>query len=369
MKKLFALVLAVAMVLSMASVAMAANTSVEGNQAVGTWGGLARALYIENEDDDVYFVTKTVPDQNANTNKAGLTIPYGETVYIPLVDSTYNPANADKPTNKEIDAAQFTKADDVDALKVSAKWDKNGEYVESVEIVKKNSRYWVAIKTIGSSMSENDVEGTVTLSGKAYEYASDDKKTNVNSIKVDGKDGNQYDVILTLKYNELGKGDKLVDADKIITETAQVFRFDKEIMQDEEFELEVDDDDEDVTFTVDTTHQPKIVLSFTTDAIDEVEDKYADANLDFYVFNGATFKKTGELFIPADEGTYLYEIVDGAAKAVDAEYDDYDEGFYLKTKTLGAYVVSDVKLATAEAAAVDTTTTDTTANPTTGAAL
>ena len=354
MKKLFALVLAVAMVLSMASVAMAAANTKIGALDPSGWGGIANALYIENEDDDVYF-DKDDNGANDNEDMTSANIPYGETVYIPLIDS---------------DNKQFTRADDVDALKVSAKWDKNGEYVDSVEIVKKNSRYWVAIKTTGSSMSENDVEGTITLSGKAYEDSDASKKTNVNNLKPNGKDDNQFDVVLTLKYAEVTGTDanKLV-VEQTIEETAKTFRFDKEDMQDEEFELEVADEDEDVTFTVDTTHQPKLVLSFTTDAIDEVEDKYADANLDFYVFNGATFKKTGELFIPADEGTYLYEIVDGAAKAVDAEYDDYDEGFYLKTKTLGAYVVSDVKLATAEAAAVDTTTTDTTANPTTGAAL
>ena len=53
-------------------------------------------------------------------------------------------------------------------------------------------------------------------------------------------------------------------------------------------------------------------------------------------------------------------------KDVDAEYDDYDEGFYLKTKTLGAYVVSDTKLAVAAATETDATATT---NPTTGAAL
>ena len=347
MKKLFALVLAVAMVLSMASVAMAANTAIDGDAENGGWGKMDNKIYIEDDEDDV-------DDDTDMTNE---NIAYGETVYIPLLDADNN---------------QFTKADDVDALKVSAKWDKNGEYVESVEIAKKNSKYWVVIKTTGSSMSENDVEGTVTISGKAYwdnTSADSDKKYNVNTITGD-KEVNKYDVTLTLKYAEVtGTTDNKTEVAQTIEETAKTFRFDKVDMQDEEFELEVADKDEDVTFTVDTTHQPKLVLSFTTDAIDEVEDKYADANLDFYVFNGATFKKTGELFIPADEGTYLYEIVDGAAKAVDAEYDDYDEGFYLKTKTLGAYVVSDVKLATAEAAAVDTTTTDTTANPTTGAAL
>ena len=217
MKKLFALVLAVAMVLSMASVAMAANTAVDGNDANGTWGGLGTAMYIEyvGGDDD--------GDINETADMTGKEIAYGKTVYIPLLSGEKNQNDA---------YVQFTKADDVDALKVSAKWDKKGEYVESVEIVKKNSAYWVAIKTTGSSMSENDVEGTITLSGKAYENSGDEKKTNVNTITGD-KDLNKFDVVITLKYNEQGadKKEDLGENYNVITETAQVFRFDKDAMQ------------------------------------------------------------------------------------------------------------------------------------------
>ena len=352
MKKLFALVLAVAMVLSMASIAMAANTAIEPTTTHGVWGGIK-----EGADAELY--TKT---DGTGENLNGDPIPYGKTVYIPLY------------ANEELDV-QFQKADDVDGLKVTAHWDKNGEYVDSVSIVKKDGAYWVAIKTTGSSMDDNDVEGTITFTGKAYDGTKDKKV----SLK---KSENEYDIVLTLEYDEYKgytKNDEYVATlTSVIPEDPAVFVFDKKTnktendnatadfyMEDEEFEFTCAKDP-DVTFTVDTTHQSKLVLAMDTDSIDEVEDKYAAANLDFYVFNGATFKKTGELFIPADEGTYLYEIVDNTAKEVDAEYDDYDEGFYLKTKTLGAYVVSDVKLATAAATETDTTATT---NPTTGAAL
>ena len=45
---------------------------------------------------------------------------------------------------------------------------------------------------------------------------------------------------------------------------------------------------------------------------------------------------------------YLYQInSDGSLSEVaNAEYDDADEGFYFKTRTLGSYVVSDMELDT-----------------------
>jgi hypothetical protein len=355
MKKLFALVLAVAMVLSMASIAMAAgNTKIGNNDKIAI---TETVLVSEHIFNGAVTVAKD-PDSHDNAKDVCLeAVPYGKTLYIPLYDAT---------------GAQIKLADAVDGLKVSAKWDENGDFIKSVEIGKKEGAYYIIIKTTGSSMDDNDVEGTLTITGKAYEATNSKKKTSIDKTEVP--------VVITLEYDEYTgyaiNGVYNSTLTSVIPEDPAKFVFDEKTskdnsgtkdyyMQDEEFEFTCAKAD-DVTFTVDTTHQSDIILAMDCDSIDEVEDKYASANLDFYVFNGATFKKTGELFIPADEGTYLYEIVDNTAKEVDAEYDDYDEGFYLKTKTLGAYVVSDVKLATAAATETDATATT---NPTTGAAL
>ena len=343
----------------MADVADKASTMV-GNGTSTTWGGIKQGTQSE-----LYTKTKDIASGGSD-NKYLKDVAYGKTVYIPVYAGAVTAKSATGKTGDLGLGAQFTKADDVDGLKVSAKWDKNGEYVESVELVKKDGKYWVAIKTTGSSMDDNDVEGTITFTGKAYEYEWNstkstwevsDKKTKIEKA--------EYDVIITLNYKEYN-GSEANKAYELIYEDPCVYVFDENaVMSDEEFEFTCDEADE-VTFTVDTTHQSDIILAMDTDSIDEVEDAYPAANLDFYVFNGATFRKTGELFIPADEGEYLYEVVDGAVKDVDAEYDDYDEGFYLKTKTLGAYVVSDTKLAVAAATEADATATT---NPTTGAAL
>ena len=72
---------------------------------------------------------------------------------------------------------------------------------------------------------------------------------------------------------------------------------------------------------------------------------YPNADLSFFNGNGVTFNRTGEMFIPADAGTFIYEIKNGVPVEIsDAKYDEHDEGFRFKTRTLGSYVVSDVML-------------------------
>ena len=106
--------------------------------------------------------------------------------------------------------------------------------------------------------------------------------------------------------------------------------------------------------------EEKVVLNLSMaydKAIDKAYNEY-DADLSFYNFKGTkdAFTKTGELFIPADDETFIYEIVDGELVEVDAEYvEDYEvdgfsekDGWVIKTKELGYYVVADEELVVAE---------------------
>ena len=115
----------------------------------------------------------------------------------------------------------------------------------------------------------------------------------------------------------------------------------------------------------DVTNTKDILLGYKVDDVDAVVDAYPDANIDFVQLT-ANFKKTAEVTIYADEGTYLYKVVDGKVVAMDAEYDEWEEGFIFNAKTLGTYAISDVKLKAASA--VETPGEGTTNNPTTGAA-
>jgi len=338
MKKLFALVLAVAMVLSLASVAMANSFGTTNNPVlVEDADGKLQVQY-----DDTSFY-KWDGDNKVFVANNGTT-PYGKTIYIQLLDSEGNPV---------------TKNDAVSGLKVTAKWTQNGKYVKSVEIVKKGGQYMIAINTQGSETKEKDVVGTITVTGKGYATGTDYKEDKKYSTKK-----TEIDVELNLKFASANEGDA-------VPENGAFYEF-SEWDGDEEEEITFEKDD-DVSFTVDTTHQGDLVLAMNTDENEAVTKLYPSANLDFYNFNGATFRKTGTLLIPAEEGQFIYEVKDGALQAVNAKYDSFEEAFTIKTKTLGQYVLSDVELAVgtavAPAEAAAATPVAVAANPSTGAAL
>ena len=115
------------------------------------------------------------------------------------------------------------------------------------------------------------------------------------------------------------------------------------------------DFDDNVFFTVKMVSEEKVTLNLSV-AYDKAIDKLFDydADLSFYNFKGTkdAFTKTGELFIPADEDTFIYEVVDGKLVEVEATWtDEYTitdvtkeyEGWVIETKELGYYVVSDVE--------------------------
>lgn len=109
------------------------------------------------------------------------------------------------------------------------------------------------------------------------------------------------------------------------------------------------------SYTVYVSSQKERYLDYTTDPFDsasatQIFKAYAstDAQMDFYLFLGKTSEKTfdatGKLYLPAGEGEYLYQIIDGRISKVDATYSRDDLGFIIRTKTPGSYVISDRRL-------------------------
>ena len=119
-----------------------------------------------------------------------------------------------------------------------------------------------------------------------------------------------------------------------------------------------------VFFTVKMVSGEQVVLNMSTAYNKDIDKAYNDndGDLSFYNFKGSkdTFYRNGDLFIPAEEDTYIYEIVldkDGEVEEIfaveDAEWtDEYKvantskklEGWVINTDTLGYYVVSDEEL-------------------------
>ena len=378
MKKLIAMALASAMVVSMASVAFAATT-LKAYVDAANMTSTSKAYEFDDEDD--------VNVMKATGEFADGTIAYGETAYYPILGRN--------------DAAKFDgahslvfEADAVKGLKVKATYDLGKEFVEKTSIVKKkvNSDF---IKQVASDNGFNsgDVDST-TSGGRVYAYfvavetvnkmststkyisgkIELDKNKTTKSTGVYYPDEMDYDthrinVDLTVEYKPVSENSITVD------DVKRTYKFSDN--EDEEYEVYLIDSDT-ALFTVDTRGQGKLVLSANNDFISSIASKYPSANLDFLTVEAsASFNKIGELRVYAEEGQYLYAVgADGKLKETNAKYDDSDEAYVIKTRTLGSFVISDTKLNVAAGEDVvapevkpETPTTPTVpVNPGTGAA-
>lgn len=300
MKKTLALGLATAMIMSMGATVLAKT-----DDSLYPVGAISDSAYLYDSDTSAVDLSKSVES-----------VAYGKTVYYPLLNKVENP---ETPYVYESDA--------VSGIKVKSSWDMNGKLVKGVEVAKKKVTgeaqkyiYFVAVTLAESnSTSSVDVVGTVEMR-KSGSFDYEDMKLDIN---------------LEVAYP--------IANDTIITEDPQLFKEGAGFVGDseEEFSFECD---EDSFFTVNTIGQSKLLLAATTDFDSKIADLYPDANLNFFYGNGATFNKTGVLTLAADEGSYLYQLKDDGMVRVNAEYDEYDEAFIIKTKTLGKYIISDTEL-------------------------
>ncbi|HWP51915.1 MAG TPA: hypothetical protein VN626_09510 [Clostridia bacterium] len=332
MKKTLALGLAAAMMLSMGAAVSAKDTD-----ALYPVGAISDSAYLYSSDASAVDLATPVES-----------VAYGKTLYYPLLNNSTDEANTFN---------YVYESEAVSGIKVKADWDMNGKLVKSLEVTKKKITgetlsqkyiYFLAINLAEStSTSAVDVVGTVEMR-KSGSFDYEDMQLDVN---------------MEVAYP--------VASDTIITEDLQIFKEGYGFIGDseEEFSFECDDDS---YFTVNTVGQSKLLISASTDFDSKIADLYSTANLNFFYGNGATFNKTGVLTLAADEGSYLYQLKDdGNMVRLNAEYDEYDEAFLIKTKTLGKYIVSDTALTIVNVPENNggTTTPTNPSNPSTGAAL
>jgi hypothetical protein len=361
MKKIFALTLAVALVLSLASFVFAADDE----------------YAIFSVDPAGVGHRKFSSDNNWVKIAAGEIVNYGNTIYYELDGETF--AGGVIPALPVIGPVE--KYDAVNGVRINQTWDIGGDWVSKVELVKKKSliavgppevtnyEYFLAItfKAAAAETATTDVIGEIVL-----KRTSGKNKINRDPANpTGGKAGETlpFPVNVELRYNKSDVGATGVDK---ISDSARTFDFkdDAALQNNEELELTFVDWG-DARFTVNSVGQGKLVLKADAKFNSAIGALYPEANLDFFNGNGASFNKTGEMFIPAEEGSYIYELKSGVLVAIaGAEYDEYDEGFYFKTRTLGSYVVSDVELDLAGSAVVDPVAPEApeVVNPSTGAA-
>ena len=201
-----------------------------------------------------------------------------------------------------------------------------------------------------------------------------DAKPEIQHIKLETKGGSKlyaYAARFNLPENETTKAQDLIGDLSVYKTTSQrdankvtlgfTYGYDIDKTQSGSYEItkdttvvDFDDNDTDVDITwgedvayfeVNVAGQGKLNLAYNVDFNKEVADLDKSANMDFLTFEGnPTFNKNGTLYIYAAEDTFLYEVKDGKLVAVDAEYDEDYEAWTFKTRTLGAYVISDKEL-------------------------
>ena len=309
MKKVFALVLAAAMVLSMSAISFA---TVED---------------LGIQDPPLLASSGVVQGDNPVNG----IINYNNIYYLLYDNAKFEAGNTAQ------NAHFLTTADEVKGLKAKVEWEQNEDLVKDVQIVKKK------------------YEDLNNLTGYAYFVEISFNAQNTTSsydvygeleVKKGSTEAN-VPVFVTLRRG-------LNDNDTIeLTDSNKIYKF-KENADNRKGEVEPDEEQEFVLFggagwfVVDTYGQNDILLSNDVKVSEqaEIEAKYPDINFYYFNGNGAVFNKIGQLKLVAPEDSFLYRIEeDGTLTLVEnAEYDDSDECWVINTRTLGQYVIADAEL-------------------------
>ena len=300
MKKIFALALAAIMTAGMTTVAFAADGVYLAND--GT-----KVVYFVDTDDNGIFES----DEKFATDLEG-----GEKVAVLLYTNSACSTAATK--------------DDVKGYKVNADWliNEPGEKAAIDEIVYKDSKSATTYQAVVFTLPEMDENKEIELVGKVGVYkstANKDKDMEAISIKV-GADAVDFSVAQNDDFN---KGPVKFEENKVKINDVVNATFGDE-----------------AEFEVDVTGQGKLNLAWNTDFNKEFAAMYDYANIDFLTFEYTpSFNKTGTLYLYAPEDAFVYEVTaDGAKEIKGLAWDEDYEAWTFKTRTLGAYAISDVEL-------------------------
>ena len=316
MKKVFALVLAAAMVLSMASVAFAANKEIFSLNVVSDL-----LLKVEDHEQSV------VNDENV--------LVYGDTVYIIVESLLFEVNDTIETLSREATLDEIIKN-----YKLKADWSKNEDLIESVSFKKiivdnmggdkDNLSYVIAIETkeMPEAVDAEDVIGTIELETKS-------KNTILDSARYMGNEY-KFDVAFTLNVK---------DAEINKTENDDlVYNF--KGSEDEEHEIELYAGMG--MFVVNTYGQDKLVINTDVDYNEGIENVAPDANYVYFNSNNATFNRLGDLYLYADENDIVYKVnKDGSLVKLTPKYDEDEEAFVLRTRVIGSYVIAEEELSDA----------------------
>lgn len=333
MKKILAIALAAALVLSLSTVVFAA-------------GDVYSTEFIDRAGEGYRKVSS---DNNWVATPLNPVVNYGNTVYYRLTGATY--ANGD---SSAVTYGPVTQDSAVAGLRIFDDWSVGEEWVTKTELVKKryqatgNYEYFLAVsfKPVNTATSVADVVGEVYLKATVWE-----NRPNRNNVTGgDLCETNTLSVVIELNYAPpaavSAPNAVFYAMTPVITESARKFSFKDNGWDKESFDLTFSTWGDAATFTVNTVGQGDLILQATNDYNTAVGNMFPNANLNFFNGNGASFNNIGKMLIPADVGSHIYELKNGSIIPVfGASYLLCDSGFYFDTRTLGSYIVSDVPLA------------------------
>lgn len=197
---------------------------------------------------------------------------------------------------------------------------------------KNNYTYWVEIKT-----KEDDTTKVLDLAGVL----------RIGSTKNKAEDATNEFQLDTSMDNRVYAGGVYVTVEDEWTfapDSRSVVKF----SDDAEDVVLYFGENEAAWYEFDARGQSALNLEFTFDFNKDIADLFPKANIDFLTFTSKpATNRTGDLYIVADEDTYLYEVTDNGVKEIpNAEYDEKEGAWHIRTRKLGAYAISDTELDT-----------------------
>ena len=326
MKKTLALVLAALMTAGMSTVAFADASDVVVDSSDGVVVGVDS---LGNIYDKVFVINS---DGEADAVYANEILEGGDEIAIPIMYGV----DADDSDNVEADELSwYTNSADYDkAVNVYADWNV-GDADTELRYVKYTDDAATAVNTgstapriysVVITLPENNTNKVEDLSGTI----------SVGRTRTVAKNSD-YSVEIEVSYAPNGeavtKGFDGGEVDGIVKFATDCGEIDIEF-------------GETAMFTVNASGQGKLNLAWNTTFDKEVANRDKSANMDFITFEGTpSFNKTGTFYLYAEDDTgFVYEVVDGQVKALDASYNEDYEAWEFKTRTLTEYILSDKEL-------------------------
>ncbi len=214
--------------------------------------------------------------------------------------------------------------------------------------------YFVAETTAGYSDDDADIANTTSRKLVCVELDEDYDDLDEDVVNfyfyIADNASKTKSAKATVKYDYDNENIKYVDFDF----TNDADRAAKWVVKSDEKGTAVFDFEDDAYFTVKMVPAEEVILNLEVKEYVKAIDKAFDYEAEYvsYNFQGTSdaFTKTGELFIEADDETFIYAW-DGELVEIDAEYvEDYEidgtekDGWVIETNELGWYVVADTEV-------------------------